>query len=246
MPTPQDRRSRKRLATRDAISGAATQLFFERGFDNVTVDEIAAAADVGRMTVFNHYPRKEDMFFDRNAEVDEILRDAARNRGPGVAPIEAYRLLAHRVVAERSPYVAFSACSRRFMETIEASGALMGRARAMRDEFAQVVAAALAESVDRDAGDPDAQLAGGLLAAAWAIAVIQAHQTFRKARNSKKAQRALLETFDKGILALMAALAGTPYAGQGSLASGATEVSVPQSTKWRKSAGPGSISRWST
>ena len=61
MSTPSDLRSRKRLATRQAISNAATLLFFERGFDNVTVDEIAAAADVGRMTVFNHFPRKEDM-----------------------------------------------------------------------------------------------------------------------------------------------------------------------------------------
>jgi len=48
-----DRRSRKRLATRQAISVAATRLFVERGFDQVTVDEIATAADVGRMTVFN-------------------------------------------------------------------------------------------------------------------------------------------------------------------------------------------------
>ena len=66
MSTPSDRRSRKRLVTREGISVAATRLFLERGFDNVTVDEIAAAADVGRMTVFNHFPRKEDMFFDRD------------------------------------------------------------------------------------------------------------------------------------------------------------------------------------
>ncbi|TIV74470.1 MAG: TetR family transcriptional regulator, partial [Mesorhizobium sp.] len=64
MPEPSDRRARKRLATRKAISDTATRLFMERGFDHVTVDEIAEAADVGRMTVFNHFPRKEDMFFD--------------------------------------------------------------------------------------------------------------------------------------------------------------------------------------
>jgi AcrR family transcriptional regulator len=108
---PSDRRSRKRLATRQGISVAATHLFLERGFDHVTVDEIAAAADVGRMTVFNHFPRKEDMFFDRDEEGREILREALRQRDLRVAPIERLRLLAHRLVAEQSPYVRFSAGS---------------------------------------------------------------------------------------------------------------------------------------
>jgi AcrR family transcriptional regulator len=109
MSIPSDRRSRKRLATREGISNAATLLFVERGFDHVTVDEIAEAADVGRMTVFNHFPRKEDMFFDRDEEGREILRDALRQRGRKVAPIETYRLLAHRLVAGQSPYLSFTA-----------------------------------------------------------------------------------------------------------------------------------------
>src|SRR5271156_6195959 len=98
MSMPSDRRSRKRLATRQTISDAATRLFWERGFDRVTVDEIAAAADVARMTVFNHFSRKEDMFFDRDDEGREVLREALRQRDAGVAPIEALRLLAHRLV----------------------------------------------------------------------------------------------------------------------------------------------------
>jgi len=69
----------------------------------VTVDQIAAAADVGRMTVFNHFPRKEDMFFDRDQEGREILREALRHRDPRIAPIETLRLLAHRLVAEQTP-----------------------------------------------------------------------------------------------------------------------------------------------
>src|SRR5580658_4059696 len=104
---PPDRRIRKRLATRESISDAATRLFFKRGFDHVTVDEIAEAADVGRMTVFNHFPRKEDMFFDRDEEIRETLRETVRDRDPRVSPIEALRLLAHRLTAEQSPYVKF-------------------------------------------------------------------------------------------------------------------------------------------
>src|SRR5471030_611208 len=117
MSTPSDRRSRKRLATREGISNAATRLFLERGFDQVTVDEIAEAADVGRMTVFNHFPRKEDMFFDRDEEGREILREALQQRDSCVSPIETLRLLAHGLVADNSPYMRFSAESQGFIAT---------------------------------------------------------------------------------------------------------------------------------
>ena len=55
-------RERKKLATRRAISDIATGLFMERGFDNVTVAEVAEVANVAKMTVFNYFPRKEDLF----------------------------------------------------------------------------------------------------------------------------------------------------------------------------------------
>jgi AcrR family transcriptional regulator len=209
---PSDRRSRKRLATRQGISDAATRLFVARGFDHVTVDEIAAAADVGRMTVFNHFPRKEDMFFDRDEESREILREVLRERDPRIAPIEAYRLRAHRLVAEQSPYLSFSVAGQGFIETIEGSQTLKARARAIRDELAQVVAAALAECVGREGTDPDAHLAADLLLATWTVAFIEAHRTFRQTRDAEKAKAAFLALVDKGAIGLKAAMAGTPYA----------------------------------
>ena len=212
MSTPSDRRSRKRLATRQSISVAATRLFLERGFDPVTVDEIAAAADVGRMTVFNHFPRKEDMFFDRDEEGREILRDALRRRDPRVGPIEAYRLLAHRLAIEDSPFVRFTAGSQGFIETIEGSQTLKARARAIRDELAQVVAAALSECVGRDPPDPAAYLAAGLLLATGSVALIQAHRTFRQRRDAEEAKAVFLAVVDKGAAGVKAAMAGTPYA----------------------------------
>ena len=212
MSTPSDLRSRKRLATRQGISVAATRLFLERGFDHVTVDEIAAAADVGRMTVFNHFPRKEDMFFDRDEEGREILRDALQRRDPRVAPIETLRLLAHRLVAEQSRFVEFSAASQGFITTIEGSETLKARARAIRDEIAQVVTAALCECVGRDPTDPAAHLAAGLLMATWSVALIEAHRTFRRRRDAEEAKAAFLALVDKGAIGLKAAMAGTPYA----------------------------------
>ena len=212
MSIPSDLRSRKRLATRQGISNAATRLFAERGFDHVTVDEIAAAADVGRKTVFNHFPRKEDMFFDRDEEGREILREALRQGDSRVAPIETLRLLAHRLVAEQSPFVEFSAASQGFIETIEGSETLEARARAIRDELAQVVTVALSECVGREPTDPDARLAAGLLLATWTVALIQAHQTFRQSRDTEEAKAAFLAIVDKGTIGLKAAMAGTPYA----------------------------------
>lgn len=212
MPVSSDRRSRKRLATRQAISDAATRLFFERGFDQVTVDEIAAAADVGRKTVFNHFPRKEDLFFDRDEEVREILRQALRQRDPRVTPVEALRLLAHRLVAQQSPYVNFSAVSRGWAETIERSETLKARARAIRDEIAQVVAVALSESVGQEPSDPSADLAASLLLATWTVAFVQAHRTFRQGGDVEAAKAAFLALIDQGTIGLKAAMKGTPYA----------------------------------
>jgi AcrR family transcriptional regulator len=212
MSTPSDRRSRRRLATRQAISNVATRLFFERGFDHVTVDEIAAAADVGRMTVFNHFPRKEDMFFDRDEEGREILREALRHRDSLIAPIESLRLLAHRLVAEQSPVVEYSDRSQGFFETIERSETLKARARAIRDELAQVLTVALSECVGREPSDPDARLAAGLLLATWTVALIQARLAYRQSRDREKAKAACLAIVDKGTIGIKAAMAGTPYA----------------------------------
>jgi len=210
--TPPDRRTRKRLATRQAISVAADRLFRERGFEHVTVDEIAAAADVGRMTVFNHFARKEDMFFDRDAEGREILLDALRQRDPGVSPIETLRQLAHRLVAEQAPFLQFSLGSERFVQTVEASETLKARARAIRDEIAQVMAVALAEGVGRDVADSGAGLAAGLLLATWTVAFMEAHRTFRRSRDAEAAKAVFLAIVDQGTLGLTAAMAGTPYA----------------------------------
>jgi AcrR family transcriptional regulator len=209
---PSDRRSRKRLATRQGISDVATRLFLERGFDHVTVDEIAAAADVGRMTVFNHFPRKEDMFFDLDEQGRDVLRDAMRQRDPHVGPIEALRLLAHRLVAEERPYMEFSALSQGFIETIERSESLKARARAIRDEIAQVVTVGLSEGAGRDPADPAAHLAANLLLATWSVAFLQAHRTFRRGRDTEAARAAFRAIVDQGTIGLKAAMAGTPYA----------------------------------
>ncbi|OKH89287.1 TetR/AcrR family transcriptional regulator [Thalassospira sp. TSL5-1] len=208
---PQDRRSRKRLATRRTISQVADRLFRERGFENVTVDEIATAADVGRMTVFNHFPRKEDMFFDRDEEAREDLRDALNRCPPDFSPTEALRQLAHQLVGEGKPYVQFSARSQPFIEAIERSETLKARARTIRSELEHEVAAIMAAKVGRPVSDKDAHLAAGLLLAGWSVAFMAGHRAFREHNDSAKAAALFLQIIDQTAVGIKAALAGTPY-----------------------------------
>ena len=209
---PIDRRSRKRLATRQGISDAATRLFFERGFDNVTIDEIAEAADVGRKTVFNHFARKEDMFFDRNEELSQTLREALGHRGVRVSPVEALRRVAHQLIADRSSLVEFSFASQSFMQTIEKSETLRARARASRDELAHSLAEAMKDGEILVSTDPGVLLAAALFVTTWTVAVTHAHSVFQRSRKTEDANAAFLALVDQGVSGLKAALKSKRYA----------------------------------
>lgn len=209
-PVP-DRRTRKRQATRQTISDAATRLFMEQGFDRVTVDQIAEAADVGRMTVFNHFPRKEDMFFDREGEIRETMAAAIGQRASGTSPIAALRLLAHRLIGERNPLVPLSEETLSFVATALASEALKARVRQLCSEFTQDLAAMLAVSAGRDTDDPDGHLAAGLMVATWCVAFAEGHKIAARPGETGAAEATFLQLIDKGAKAVEAALAGTPY-----------------------------------
>ena len=208
-----DRRSRKRIATRQKISDVATGLFLQRGFDQVTVDEIAEAADVSRMTVFNHFSRKEDMFFDLDDEGREDLMAALQKKGNSTSPIEAVRLFAHWAIAEQRPYVRFSeAGTEKFLETIQTSEALKARARAIRDELTDMLTVGLAKAAKRHLPDPAASLAASLFVATWVVAALEAHRIFCESRDVEKSNAAFLAIVDQGVRGLKVAVEGTPYA----------------------------------
>ena len=76
-------RELKKQRTREAIAQAAMGLFVERGFDRVTVAEVAEAADVSEKTVFNYFPTKEDLFFDEVEAREAALAGAIRGRRAG-------------------------------------------------------------------------------------------------------------------------------------------------------------------
>ncbi|MFI0904304.1 TetR/AcrR family transcriptional regulator [Streptomyces sioyaensis] len=89
--TTTGRRERKKARTRQALADAALRLFTERGFDNVGVREVAEAADVSLSTLFKHFPNKEALVFDLDADIESALVAAVRDRAPGQPVLHALR-----------------------------------------------------------------------------------------------------------------------------------------------------------
>lgn len=87
------RRERKKRQTRELIAKTALRLFAERGYDEVTVAEVAAAADVAVTTVFNYFKTKEDLFFGAFTPPTEILATRLHARRPAVSPAEVVQEL---------------------------------------------------------------------------------------------------------------------------------------------------------
>jgi AcrR family transcriptional regulator len=84
-------RERKKRETREAIARAAWKLFARRGFDAVTVADIARAANVSEKTVFNYFPGKEDLVFGAGMQRTAALIEAVRARPPGASIVEPFR-----------------------------------------------------------------------------------------------------------------------------------------------------------
>ncbi|MFG1496708.1 TetR/AcrR family transcriptional regulator [Saccharospirillum sp. HFRX-1] len=204
-----DRRTRKRLANRQNISDVATRLFIERGFDNVTIDEIAEAADVGRMTVFNHFPRKEDMFFDRKGEGLALFQQALDEKESSTPPLEALHQIILRLAQEDHPATRFNADSQAFTNAIRASETLMASVRLMRDQFVQTLAEAIAKSMDQTEPDSNIHLGTSLLFSTLSVAYIEAHNNFRQHQNSAEAKELFIEVMEKGFRGIRTSLKDT-------------------------------------
>lgn len=170
---PQGLRESKKARTRLAISDIATQLFAERGFEHVTVAEIAAAADVSVKTVFNYFATKEDLFFDRAAELVRVLERTIADRPAGTTIGEAFRRLfadnqmpfpgtGWRRLRDPEHYENL----RRYLATEEASPDLRARRLVIGDAWCEPLAVAIAADLGRPADDAAvAALAAMILAA---------------------------------------------------------------------------------
>ena len=156
-------RERKKRETRQRISDVATGLFVARGFDNVTVAEIAEAANVSKMTVFNYFPRKEELYFDRGEEAAELLHEAIHGRAPGVSMINALRALMLRLLEMRHPLSALRDGINQFWQVVVDSPNLQAAVREMVGQLENQLAAEFAAVTGAAPTDPMPALAGGLV-----------------------------------------------------------------------------------
>lgn len=140
--TEPGRRERKKAATRQALSEAARALFLERGFDNVTVAEIAEAADTAVSTLFAHFPGgKEALILGHGRAREEALAAAVRDRAEGVSILQALRdFLATRGPFDPDP----DPLSRRVADLVVATPVLRAYARTLwtgcEDALTEVIA----------------------------------------------------------------------------------------------------------
>jgi AcrR family transcriptional regulator len=153
-------RERRKQEAREAISGVAMAMFEARGFDEVTISQVAEAAGVSKMTVTNYFPRKEDLVFDRAEVIIRSLADAVAARAPGESLLAAVR----RDYAERiaAGDVTLGVPTPAFARMVRGSHALTARRREIADLTEQALGDAIA--AEAGAGDPQQRIVAAQLA----------------------------------------------------------------------------------
>ncbi|MER7244397.1 TetR/AcrR family transcriptional regulator [Kribbella sp. NPDC000426] len=141
-------RERKKRESRRRIADIASGLFIERGFDNVTINEVAEAANVARMTVFNYFPRKEDLFLDRQADLVDDLSRTIRERETGLSVVAAVRRYLHELLAAGHPLSGAREGAESFYRIVDASPALVRRTHEHTRELADALTNLLETEVE--------------------------------------------------------------------------------------------------
>ncbi|MBB5609334.1 MULTISPECIES: TetR/AcrR family transcriptional regulator [unclassified Janthinobacterium] len=191
-------RENKKKETRQRISDVATALFFERGYDAVTVDEIAVAAQVSKMTIFNYFARKEELILDREDDLKLLpFRRALRSRPAGQAPLAALRALVQEMHQQKHAMCHVSSQAVDWWVLVEASPALKARLRELADEAAEELA------IELGGANPDAstRLMAGMIVLTVRLAREEAIRLVKRKDSANKASAAFLALMEEGFSA---------------------------------------------
>lgn len=162
---PEGLAPRRLRRTRREIADAAMGLFAQRGFDQVSVAQVAAAARVSEKTVFNHFETKADLVFDADQGLVEGLVAAVVERGVGESALEAVRRFLAGLAASFGQ--GESAARRQvFRRVVTASPALRAHQRVMAARYEDALAVVLAEQTGAAPGSPEPYVAAVALVGA--------------------------------------------------------------------------------
>ena len=158
---PEERlRERKRRLTRQTISDAATTLFATRGFDNVTVSEVAERVGVSEKTIYNYFPTKESLVLDTIDESISGMSDALRERGPDESLTQA---VLRAVTADMRRFDELADELLRFVPMfdamIETTAPLRAAVLESYDRLTEVIRSELAAQASVDPRDPEVAIA---------------------------------------------------------------------------------------
>jgi AcrR family transcriptional regulator len=175
MPIAEGLRERKKRMTRQLISDTATGMFLESGFDEIRVADVAAACGVSEKTVYNYFPTKESLIFDR---FEDMEADVQRALGPDASPSSPVEAIVKIIVAELHrmfdswddtdrPFDL--AMMRRFTELVRQTPALRSAQMEMMERVVQAMAVAMAARAGVDPEDPEPQIAAHALGGLWHV-----------------------------------------------------------------------------
>jgi AcrR family transcriptional regulator len=147
-------RERKKRQTRQRISDVAIALFVERGFEHVTIAEVAAAAEVSVNTVYNYFQAKEDLVLPPEEASPQRLADIVRQRARGESAAGAVLTRLREEVRGRERRVGLSPGFGRFLEMVRGAPTLTARLEDLGHQMTEALAGVLAEETGAAPGDP--------------------------------------------------------------------------------------------
>ncbi|PWI20492.1 TetR family transcriptional regulator [Streptomyces sp. Act143] len=189
-------RERKKRETRQRISDIATGLFLEHGFVTVTIAEVAEAADVSVNTVYNYFPAKEDLFFDRSSGVVEQLSRWVRARDAGESAARAVLRELRGEAEAVSPRLGLMKGYDRFMRCIHEAPPLRSRLWSLQQEIHDHLEATLREETGAADADPLPGLIAGQICWVHSEVFVHIGREMVAGRNPGEVSREVLVLLD--------------------------------------------------
>jgi AcrR family transcriptional regulator len=190
-------RERKKLMTRQAILDAAGEMFAERGYDNVTVAEIADAVNVAAKTVFVYFPSKDDLVFHGEQDMSRRLVDQVRDRAAGETPLDAISSLIRDEMSAQGSRTVNALESLR--TTVGDSAVLQSRMRLMWERFELAIAQELAAETGVDPHSAEPRVAAAQLISIFRLMGSDEVLTYLQKRPKTKRRAAFDEWLDVSV-----------------------------------------------